>query len=120
MPDLGAHMPRISVIIAMRDAAATLVDELEALTRQTYTGWWEVLLTDNGSRDDSVALGRSYEDRLRNLRIIAAAERPGCAHARNVAARHARGDVLAFCDADDIVSPGWLAAIAAAWADDVL
>jgi glycosyltransferase involved in cell wall biosynthesis len=108
MPDDASRLPRISVIIAMRDAAGTLVEQLEALTQQTYTGWWEVLLVDNGSTDAGCDLGRSYEGRLRNLRVIDASERPGCAHARNVAAVHARGEVLAFCDADDVVSPGWL------------
>ena len=79
MPYDAADMPRMSVIIAMRDAAATLADELEALTHQTYAGWWEVILADNGSVDASCDVGRSFEGRLPNLRVISAAERPGCA-----------------------------------------
>ena len=120
MAGAGALEPRISVIIPMRDAAGTLVDELEALTRQTYTGWWEVILADNGSVDASRELGRGYEGRLPNLRVISVADRPGCGHARNEAAKVASGDLLAFCDADDIVSPDWLAELASAWTDDAL
>ena len=46
-----------------------------------------------------------------------ASERLSAAHARNIAAHEARGDVLAFCDADDIADPRWLEAIAAATAE---
>ena len=107
----------ISVIIPVRDAEATLAEQLDALAGQTYTGAWEVLVADNGSRDRSREIAASYAGRLPDLCVVDASERVGAAHARNVAAREARGDVLAFCDSDDIADPRWLEAIAAATAE---
>ena len=105
------------MIIPVRDAEATLAEQLDALAGQTYTGAWEVLVADNGSSDRSREIAASYAGRLPDLCVVDASERVGAAHARNVAAREARGDVLAFCDSDDIADPRWLEAIAAATAE---
>ncbi len=98
---------RISVVIPCLNAAATLGAQLEALCRQTWQGEIEVLVGDNGSNDGSRQLAESYRDRLPGLRILRATDRKGPAHAKNVAAASATGDVLLFCDADDEVDPGW-------------
>ena len=99
---------RVSVIIPCLNAAETLHAQLEALRRQTWRGEIEVLVADNGSTDGSVELAASWRDRLPGLRVIPAADRKGPAHARNVAAAAATGDVLLFCDADDEVAEGWI------------
>ena len=52
-----------------------------------------------------------------NLRLVDASDRRGPAHARNVGAAAARGRLLLSCDADDVVAPGWLAAMARALAE---
>ena len=57
-------LPSVSVVVVMRNAAATIGEQLEALSRQDYAGPWEVVLADNGSTDDSVAVARQWEDRL--------------------------------------------------------
>ncbi|MHB1614937.1 MAG: glycosyltransferase family 2 protein [Actinomycetes bacterium] len=103
----------VSVIIPVRDAASTLGAQLDALARQTYPGQWELVLADNGSRDASGQIARSYLDRL-PLRIVDAGQHPGSAHARNVGVAAARGELLAFCDADDLVDPRWLEELAEA------
>ena len=99
---------RVSIVIPCLNAAATLGAQLEALTRQTWQGEIEILVGDNGSTDGSVELVESYRDRLPGLRILPAADRSGPAHAKNVAAAAATGDVLLFCDADDVVADGWI------------
>jgi GT2 family glycosyltransferase len=50
---------------------------------------------------------------FQELRVVRTSRR-GLNRARNLGARSARGELLAFCDADDVVSPGWLAALVAA------
>jgi glycosyltransferase involved in cell wall biosynthesis len=94
-----------------------LHDQLEALTAQQYSGEWELLLVDNGSTDSSVAIGQGWANRNESVRWMDASDVKGPGAARNAGVANAHGDLLAFCDADDIVGPGWLAAIAVALED---
>ncbi len=104
---------RFSVVIPCRDAAATLATQLAALAGQGVQGEWEVIVADNGSIDASRDVARSFADRLPRLRVIEAAARSGPGHARNAGAAAAAGEALVFCDADDEVAEGFLAAMAA-------
>ncbi len=110
----GEGSLEISVVIPCLNCEDTLPQQLEALALQRWEGTWEVVLADNGSSDDSVAVARCFHSRMPQLRIVDASDRPGAAHALNVGAEVAAGDVLLFCDADDEVGSGWLAAMAEA------
>jgi len=98
----------ISVIIPARNAAATLEDQLQALSRQTFNSWWETIVVDNGSRDATAQIAQSWHQRLPQLQVIHAPTARGAAGARNAGARAARGDLLLFCDADDVVDHDWV------------
>lgn len=102
---------QLSVIIPCFNAARTIADQLEALCGQEWSQSWEVVVVDNGSTDETQAIVATYGGRLPGLRLADASERRGAAHARNVGAKVARGEAVVFCDADDEVGPGWLAAI---------
>lgn len=102
---------RLSIIIPCYNAAATLGEQLAALADQRWDRLWEVIVADNGSDDDSRRVAADFLARMPNLRIIDASARLGGAFARNEGARHARGTALVFVDADDVVAPGWVAAI---------
>jgi glycosyltransferase involved in cell wall biosynthesis len=106
--------PRLSVVVPCRDAAATLGGQLAALADQRWDGDWEVIVADNGSTDVTRRIAESFRGRLPRLRVIDASARTGPAHARNRGADEAAGEALLFCDADDEVAPGWLAAMAEA------
>ena len=112
----------VSVIIPVRDGAMVIGDQLEALSGQSFSGSWEVVVADNGSTDRTRAVVESFSGRLPGLRIVDAGARRGPSHARNVGAREAAGDVYLFVDADDVVAPGWLQAmvLALAHADAVV
>jgi glycosyltransferase involved in cell wall biosynthesis len=103
----------LSVVIPFKDAARSFRDQLEALAAQGFEGEWEVVLVDNGSRDEPRSIGESFADRL-NLRIFDARDRPRAVYATNVGVRHSSGKKLIFVDADDVIAPGYIAAIAAA------
>jgi len=116
----------VSVIIPARNGAATLPEQLDALRRQVHDGPWELLLADNGSTDATIAVFEravsptGADDETVpwvDARVVDASSRPGSAHARNVGGAAARGDLLCFCDADDVVEQGWLAALIGAVAD---
>jgi len=97
----------VSVVIPMYNAAATIREQLEALAKQDFQGSWEVLVVDNGSVDDGPKVVRSTTLSV-PCTVLLAPERQGPPYARNVGARHARGQYLAFADADDVATPGWL------------
>ncbi len=101
----------VSVIVPARDAIATIAEQLAALAEQDYRESWEVVVADNGSRDGTPDLVRTWSGRLPGLRIVDAARHRGASYARNVGTAAAGGEFLAFCDADDVVTPGWLTAL---------
>lgn len=107
----------LSVVIPCFNAAATLGGQLAALAAQRWVGEWEVIVADNGSTDGSAALAATFRGRLPRLTVVAASGLLGPGHSRNVGARVARGEALLFCDADDEVAPGWLAAMGEAVAE---
>ncbi|WP_203568007.1 glycosyltransferase family 2 protein [Aestuariimicrobium ganziense] len=102
-------MTRASVVIPAYNCAPLLRQQLEALEAQVDPAI-EVLVVDNGSTDDLVQTCADFEGRLA-IRVVPATERQGPAYARNVGARQASADILLFCDADDIVQPGWVEAM---------
>ena len=102
---------KLSIVIPTRNRADTIGQQLDALARQQWTDWWEVVVADNGSTDDTRATVERHRSTLPNLRIVDAADRPGQAYAMNVGAHAARGEALLFCDDDDEVGEGWLMAM---------
>ena len=108
----------VTVVIPALNAADIIGEQLEALSRQTYAGEWEVVVVDNGSTDGTAAAAMAFVDRLPALRVVDASERRAHTYARNTGAHAARGDLLLYCDADDRVAPGWVAAFVTAAEED--
>jgi len=102
---------KLSVVIPCFNAANTIAVQLEALANQQWSEPWEVIVSDNGSTDETLAIVEQYQDKIPNLRIVNSSDRRGAAHARNVGAMAAASEALAFCDTDDEVAPGWVAAM---------
>jgi glycosyltransferase involved in cell wall biosynthesis len=100
----------VSVIIPARDAGGTIGATLAGLERQDFDGEFEVIVVDDQSTDDTAEIAE------RSLCVRAVLRTPGVGpgRARNAGAAAARGELLAFLDADCQPSPAWLAAGAAA------
>lgn len=111
---------KLSVIIGAFNAAGTIDQQLESLATQQWPETWEVIVVNNRSTDNTVEIVNGFVGRVPNLRVVDAPDRPGGAYAINVGARAARGELLAFCDADDIVCDGWVAAMGGALARHAL
>lgn len=102
----------LSVIIPARDAAGVLDDQLASLVTQVWDGTWEIVVAvDVGSSDGTAAVAARYVDSGRTIRVVDAAAGGGPGASRNVGVKAASGGSLAFCDADDIVADGWVAAM---------
>jgi len=104
------------VVIPARDAAATIGDQLDALAAQTFDGSWEVIVVDDGSSDGTALVAGRWADKLPSLRVLSTEWR-GKSCALNQGTIAARGRLLAYCDADDVVSPSWLSGIVGALRD---
>lgn len=104
-------MVEMSVVIAARNAARTLPHQLRALAAQQPRATWEVLVADNGSTDDTARVVEQARGWLPGLRCVDASAVRGAGAARNAGVAEARGRSLLFCDADDVVAPGWADAL---------
>lgn len=115
MPQTPSRVPSsVTVIVPARNARPDIDEQLAALAEQDYPGEWEVVVSDNGSTDGLAEhLARHPLRKELHLRVVDSSGTPGVAHARNVGARNAHGDLLAVADADDRVHPGWLSALVA-------
>ncbi len=102
----------VSVVIPVRNGAATIGAQLEALAGQVTERPYEVVVADNGSTDATAEVVRSFEGRVPGLRLVSAGRAAGTNVARNEGTAAARGEAVLLCDADDVVAPGWLDALA--------
>jgi glycosyltransferase involved in cell wall biosynthesis len=92
------------VVIPAHNAASFLPETLASVSAQTF-GDWEIVAVDDGSRDATWSILESAGPRVRALRNDTAR---GPAAARNTALAHARGELVAFLDADDLFLPSYL------------
>ncbi|MCP3386420.1 glycosyltransferase [Bradyrhizobium sp. CCGUVB4N] len=98
----GARAPTavVSVVIPAKNAAAYIGETIASALAQADVA--EVIVVDDGSTDDTVAIVQAIRDpRLRLIKNDAS----GVSAARNLGARGARGDWLMFLDADDRLRP---------------
>ena len=100
----------ISVIVPVRNAMPWLEQQLQALAEQECHEPWEVIVADNNSTDGSDLVAQEWVNRYGMMRLVDASTAKGPGGTRNVGAAAANGDMLAFCDADDVVYPDWLTA----------
>jgi GT2 family glycosyltransferase len=103
----SAGPPRISVVVPYHDEGRLLLRALESVASQTDTGPVEAIVVDDASRVRPPLDSRP--DGLR-LRVLRSETNLGASGARNLAIRHATGDVIAFLDSDDVFLPGKLRA----------
>jgi glycosyltransferase involved in cell wall biosynthesis len=103
-----SELPEVSVVIPARNAARTIGDQLEALSRQEYPAAWEVIVADDHSRDATKRIASEWASRLPRLTLLSVGRGTGVNAARNAGFNAARGEVVLGCDADDMVAPGWV------------
>lgn len=101
--------PAVSVVIPAYNAAATVGAAIESCLRQTLQDL-EVIVVDDGSKDDTVAAVRRHLHDPR-VRLIELGTNGGVANARNVALDAATGTWVATLDADDTMTDDRLAVL---------
>jgi len=92
----------VSIIMPSYNTARYISDSIKSVQAQTHTNW-ELLIVDDCSTDDSVAVIRSFADP--RIILLQNEKNSGAAISRNYALREARGKWIAFLDSDDTWSP---------------
>jgi glycosyltransferase involved in cell wall biosynthesis len=95
----------ISVIIPLYNMERTIGPCLTAVFASRYADY-EVVVIDDASKDDSVAMAAGFP-----VKLIGLEKNMGLSHARNIGATHAQHEILVFIDADVIIGPDTLASI---------
>lgn len=104
---------RASVIVPVFNGGAFIAQQLTALSAQVCPFDWELLVVDNGSTDDTREVVQSFASRVDRLRLLSEPRR-GKAFALNAGRAASSGQALLTVDADDVVAPGYVAAMVSA------
>jgi len=97
-----SQQPLVSIVMSMRNVSATVRDTIRSLQWQTLSDW-ELVLFDDGSTDDSIAIVESIADS--RIHLHRDGQCKGLATRLNQAVDLARGRFIARMDADDICFP---------------
>lgn len=97
-----------TLIVPCYRAGATLRACVTALATQEADAPHEVIVVENGSDDDSLAIAKEVAAEFPDIVRVLVEERPGAYAARNRGLDEARGRYVLFTDADCRPEPGWL------------
>jgi glycosyltransferase involved in cell wall biosynthesis len=116
VPESGDEHVSVSVVVPVGRVDDDLIQQLDALSRQSYTGSWEIVLSMNTSDDrERARLERVVAERdLPPTLVVDSSDVRSASHARNVGVRNSSGVKLLFCDSDDIADTEWVEQLVAA------
>lgn len=98
-------MPKISVVIPLYNKEKSIASTLQTVLNQTFTDY-EIVIVNDGSTDNSVTeVEKVQDDRIRLIHQ----QNAGVSAARNRGIEEAKGELIAFLDADDEWKPEYLA-----------
>lgn len=96
--------PLISVIMPLYNAALYVEEAVNSVINQTYP-YWELIIVDDGSTDNSLAIANGFFDA--RIKVLSQKNSGACV-ARNKALSLAQGAYVKFLDADDLLAPDCL------------
>lgn len=102
----SVNQPLVSVIMNCLNGERYLRQAIDSVYAQSYSNW-EIIFWDNASCDGSAEIALAYGDG--RLRYFRGETTVPLGHARNLAIKQSRGELIAFLDCDDLWLPGKLA-----------
>uniref|UniRef100_UPI00405607F6 glycosyltransferase family 2 protein n=1 Tax=Agathobacter sp. TaxID=2021311 RepID=UPI00405607F6 len=96
----------VSIITPCYNGEKYISETMDSVLAQTYKDW-EMIVVDDGSKDNSADIVRSYARRDSRIQLVQQAN-GGSAAARNNGIRRAKGQYIALLDADDVWMPEFL------------
>lgn len=109
--------PLVSIVLPTHNRAHLLSKAIESVFAQTYQ-FWELILVDDRSTDDTPELLRKYMEREPKIKYVNNTHLQGCAGARNQGCEAATADFIAFIDSDDTWKPHHLGTIMEQYAEN--
>lgn len=110
----SSRIPLVTVGLIVRNEAAHIAETLEHLARIHFdSGFWELVIVDGHSTDGTWEILQAFAEKSPPMLVRPLREEGerGHGNARNMVLTHARGQYVAFTDADCIVAPDWLASL---------
>lgn len=106
----GEHLqPFISIIVTSYNYEQYVLQTLESLTKQTYQNY-EVIVVDDGSKDNSVNVIKEYAASHNNIKLYThpGQQNKGLVPSMLLGIEKAKGTYIAFCESDDYWAPEYL------------
>lgn len=94
----------VSIITPSYNSASYIAETIEGILAQTYP-FWELLITDDCSTDNSVEIIEEYTRKDPRIKLQKLEKNGGAGVCRNKSIEAARGRYIAFCDSDDVWMP---------------
>ena len=107
---------QLSLVICTRNRAPQLAESLRSLTRLRYSGPWELVIVDNGSKDETRDVIQNYRASLFLKTVVE--PRAGLGRARNRGWANSQGAIVAFTDDDCYPAHDYLSSVVGCFEED--
>ena len=94
----------VSIIMPAYNAGSYISESIDSVLAQSFTQW-ELVISDDGSTDNTLAIVQVYSLRDHRVRLVQTQKNQGAAAARNLAISASIGRFIAFLDSDDLWMP---------------
>lgn len=118
----SSERPELAVIVTTHNRADIVEETLSSLADQVWAdGTWEIVLVDNDSTDDTPAILERWVEKMPvPTRVVTATEHHNLSYARHAGVDATNSPSIAFLDDDDVIAPGYVAAMGTALRDHEL
>ena len=99
-----SNEPLVSVLMTAYNREQYIAEAIESVINSTYQNW-ELIIVDDGSKDNTVAIAKTYADKDTRIKFYRNETNLGDYPNRNKAASYAKGIYLKYVDSDDIIYP---------------
>lgn len=97
-------MPKVSVLMGAYNCADTIAESIESIQGQTFTDW-EMIICDDGSKDNTVEVVQSYVEKDNRIKLIRNEKNHGLSYTLNRCIENSTGEYCARMDGDDLCDP---------------
>ncbi|MEH8264310.1 MULTISPECIES: glycosyltransferase family 2 protein [Aeromonas] len=96
--------PLVSIVMPSYNSGKTISAAIQSILLQEYDNW-ELLVTDDNSSDDTVAILKAFEAQDTRINVVCNNTNSGAGFSRNHSIRRSKGKYIAFLDSDDLWNP---------------